>query len=88
MQVADTFTIKGRGLVLTMKNDVAVHHAGASLRRVSDGATWPIRGVERFCINLDKPMIGNGESIGLLMPDGCDLTIGDEVEIVPPTRTA
>jgi hypothetical protein len=82
MRILGTFTIKQRGLVVTMKNDVEVRHEGASLRRLRDGVTWTIRGVERFGKFLGRPTIGVGEGVGLLVPDGCDLAVGDEVAIV------
>jgi hypothetical protein len=82
MKVDGLYTIKQHGLVVSMKNDVEVRHEGASLRRIRDGATWSIRGVERFCKFSGLPTIGVGEPVGLLMPDGCELAVGDEVEIV------
>lgn len=83
MKVDDKFHIRGRGNVFTMTNDREVAHKGASLRRIRDGATWPIRGVERYCKVLSEPLLFVGEGVGFLMPDDCDLSVGETVEVVP-----
>lgn len=82
MIVKDVFIIKKRGPVACVTVVVETPHAGASLRRTSDGTMWPIRGIERFCMYLGRPMLGAGEKVGILLPDGTDVKAGDEVEVV------
>jgi hypothetical protein len=86
MIVSGVWHIKQRGPVATMTVDVDVDPAGASLRRSSDGASWPIRGVERFCKFLDRPKLGEAEKVGILLPWGADVKAGDVVEVVPATN--
>jgi hypothetical protein len=83
MRVLDRVHIKGRGDVVALVNETEVAHEGCRLRRMRDGAEWPVRGVERFGKFLDLPTLLVGEKIGLLVPDGCDAAIGEDVEIVP-----
>lgn len=86
MIVADVFIIKNRGPVVTMAIEAEVPASGIVLRRTSDGKVWPIRGVERFCIYLERPTLGVGERVGILLPDDADVVPGDVVEIVPATN--
>ncbi len=83
MIVADIFHIKQRGPVATMAIETAVPASGIMLRRSSDGASWPIRGVERFCVYIGRPTLDVGEKVGILLPEDADVVPGDVVEIVP-----
>lgn len=81
MKIKDVFHIKGRGKVLATTVDIEVRHKGAQLVRLRDGASWKIRGVERFANRLSRETLGVGERVGFLVPDGCDLEKGDEVAV-------
>lgn len=83
MKIMDHFTLRNRGVVFTMANDVEAPARNVRVVRARDGGTWPIRAIERLGINLGKPNLIVGEKIGLLMPDGCELEIGDDITIVP-----
>ncbi len=86
MIVADVYIIKNRGPVATLAIDTEVSASGIGLRRTSDGKTWPIRGVERFCMYLNRPALGVGEQVGLLLPRDADVRPGDVVDIVAATK--
>ncbi len=104
MKIEGWFTIKGRGEVVTMKIDAPVRRhrylrereAGKLpenpdallLRRLSDGRTWPVVGIERFCMHLDKPLLYVGEGVGILLRDAGDLAEGDDVALDEVARKA
>lgn len=83
MKILDKVHIRSRGDVFCVTVDVEVTHAGARVRRLRDGASWPVRGFERYCSRHLLPTLKIGEGVGMLVPDGCDLVVGDDVEIVP-----
>lgn len=86
MQIADIFRIKGiDGPVATMTldmtpvGDLRKQNVFALAKLVrSDGTAWPIRGVEANA-KLGPPVAG--DSVGILLPEGADAKIGDEVRI-------
>lgn len=88
MKVEDIFRIKGRGNVLAATVDVEVKHKGATVCRLRDGASWKIRGVERFAKFLARETLFVGESVALLVPDDCDIAQGDAIAIVPAVEEA
>jgi hypothetical protein len=73
--VTSIFIIRTRGTVATVTLDGPV--TGSTLRR-SDGAEWTIRGVEWWAIPR-RP--GKGDVVGLLLGDGVEICVGDDVAI-------
>ena len=81
MRVESVYTVTGRGVGL------GVRLAGAApslnqrwlVLRPCDGASWPLKAIEKFCINRDLAV---GDKIGLLVPFGSAVAEGDLVEFV------
>lgn len=85
MTVRDTFRIKGRGVVACVETDGPCPLNGSQLRRVSDGQTWTVCGVERFGAKLGA--VGEaGERVGILVSAGVEPAAGDEIERIPATK--
>ena len=85
MKVGSRFHIRGRGDALGLKVEHAVVADPQRLRiRKKEGAAteWQVRGVERFVKLLAMRYLLVGETVSVLVPDGCDLAVGDEVELV------
>lgn len=81
MRVLDTVRLKRLGLLACVESDGPCPLNGSQLRRVADGQVWIVKGVERFGIHLDTPGRA-GEKIGILLSDGSEPAIGDELERV------
>lgn len=86
MKIADKFLIKFRGLVASGRLTTNGPKAGDTARRVSDGATWLITGVEWFAMMRRDDPHGNGttrpgagDSVGLLLTGETAFNIGDEL---------
>lgn len=81
MRVESTYRVTGRGIGL------AVRLAGPApsldqrwlVLRPADGASWPLKAIDKFCINRDLAV---GDKIGLLVPFGAEVKDGDLVEFV------
>ena len=81
MRVESTYRVTGRGIGL------AVRLAGPApsldqrwlVLRPADGASWPLKAIDKFCINRDLAV---GDKIGLLGPFGAEVKDGDLVEFV------
>lgn len=81
MRITDTFRIKDRGLVACVESDGPCPLPGSKLRRLSDGATWEVKGVERFGTFLGTTGHA-GERISILLDEGPEPLPGDEIERV------
>jgi hypothetical protein len=82
MRVIDTFLIKGRGPVACTRSDGPCPLNGSQVRRLADGQTWTVVGVERFGNRLGT--VGDvGEQISLLLRGDAAFYAGDELERVP-----
>jgi hypothetical protein len=81
MRVEGKFRIKGRGLVLTSTVDYEVPAKGLSVFRFQDAHGWRVRGVERFAMDLNRESLYAGERVGLLVPDECELDVGDSFSL-------
>jgi hypothetical protein len=81
MKLDDVLHIKGRGLVVTLTYDADKLPVSGkdSLRRVSDGRTWLITGVERWAVTRSS---WRDCPIGLALKGEGEPSAGDEVEIV------
>lgn len=79
MIVGEVFDIRDRGPVACVRYDADVLPSpGDKVRRLSDGAVWELRGVEKFAVYRSS---WRGIDIGLLLPRGATLTTGDEIVI-------
>jgi hypothetical protein len=72
--VIDTFAIKSRGPMIIVVLSAPIER-GVRLRRLSDGALWEVRGVERF---LRVPT--TGEKASLLLNAEAEPHVGDALE--------
>jgi hypothetical protein len=78
MRVKEVFKIKGRGTVATVETDGPCPANGSQVRRLADGQTFTVHGVERFGTRLGTAG-KSGEPVGLLLGDA-DIAAGDELE--------
>lgn len=83
MRIDGVFQIKGRGTVATVTLDGSRVALGVTVRRVSDGAEWRVKGIDRFAI--PRPP-GPNDRVGLLVEGDARPEIGDEIVVVDPAE--
>lgn len=85
LRIADTFTIKGRGVVVCCVSDGSHIVRGTTLRRVPDGQLWAVAAVETYLTYQVEPRLG--DKLGILLSGSTPPNIGDELELVPDSVT-
>ena len=81
MRVESVYALTGRGIGLGVRLAGAVPSLNQRwlVVRPCDGASWPLKAIEKFCINRDLAV---GDKIGLLVPFGSEVADGDLVEFM------
>ena len=85
MRVESVYQVTGRGLGLGVRLPSISGPVTGAAQRLGrrwmvvrrDGTSWPLRGIERFMVNRDLVV---GDRIGLLVPFGAEVAVGDLVE--------
>ena len=76
MKILDTYLLQGRGQLVFVELDGSEPKIDSRMKRVSDGTTWPVRGIEWWAIPR-RP--GKGDRCGLLLPLTPPIKAGEEI---------
>lgn len=82
MRIDGVFHVKGRGLIATGTWTNGALSVGGTVRRVSDGAEWRVRAIDRFALYIGRPFSNEASRrCGLLLDGDAEPEIGDEIVV-------